>query len=481
MLKSFLKYFLVAGISSLMGSSLFAANYSWIGGTDNNYFNAANWNAAGNNNYGVTDIIQLDNAGVIAAAPNTIISGVCVDGTGSAANAPVLTITSSVATNAGWVSIGELPGITAAGPGDGIIYQTSGTITNAYLTSIGINVAAYSSSSAQSSGTYNFGGTSAGTAPSFVASVNGGNPGQNGILIGGGGNGVMNLSGYGTIATQGTWYGIAIGNDRLWSGRTQGSGLLSITGGNLSITTSNFYMNGANSILSDTIDSTGISTIFSTGTAGGINGGVWIGSGSVFQLKLGTGFSASLGQVFTIISTAGTVSGTFSNLANGGVYTVSGYSFLALYGNSVSNDSFTLKVTGIPGNYAHWLATYTLPPDVTGSGALTACPAGDGIANVMKYGLGLNPFQPGYAGHFLAGTTTSGSQRYLAVTYTQPNPAPTGIAFSVEQSSDLATWSAGGVQVSNTTTGAFQTIMVRDTQPLGGGVRRSDSSGSRLS
>jgi len=120
-------------------------------------------------------------------------------------------------------------------------------------------------------------------------------------------------------------------------------------------------------------------------------------------------------------------------------------------------------------SYAQWLATYGLPADASGSGALNACPVGDGIVNVMKFGMGLSPFQRGYSGHYITGTTISGSQRYLAVTYTQPSPAATGIAFSVEGSSDLSgTWSAGGIQVSNTTTGALQTIVVRDTQPMGG-------------
>jgi len=123
-------------------------------------------------------------------------------------------------------------------------------------------------------------------------------------------------------------------------------------------------------------------------------------------------------------------------------------------------------------SYAQWLATYGMPTNATGSGAPSACPAGDGIPNLMKFGLGLPAWEPGYAGRFVAGSTTSGTQNYLAVAYSQPSPAATGIAFSVEESSDLATWSGGGVQTGNTTVGNVQTITVRDTQTIGGVSQR---------
>jgi len=119
-------------------------------------------------------------------------------------------------------------------------------------------------------------------------------------------------------------------------------------------------------------------------------------------------------------------------------------------------------------SYAQWLAAHSLPADASDSGALMATPAADGIANLLKFGLGLDPAQRGYADRFLTGTTMDGGMSYLSLTYTRPTPAPPGIAYDVELGSNLASWASSGIQVSNTTAGPLQTIMIRDAEPLGG-------------
>jgi len=41
--------------------------------------------------------------------------------------------------------------------------------------------------------------------------------------------------------------------------------------------------------------------------------------------------------------------------------------------------------------YSQWLTENNLPADASGTGALLAAPAGDGIPNLLKFGLGLTP------------------------------------------------------------------------------------------
>lgn len=118
--------------------------------------------------------------------------------------------------------------------------------------------------------------------------------------------------------------------------------------------------------------------------------------------------------------------------------------------------------------YAQWLAGNGLPSDVSGEGALLAMPAGDGMANLLKFGLGLDPGKNGYGGRYSVTTYADGDNDYLAVTYARPRPAPAGIAYSVEFSSDLTGWTAGGIEVVNSPLENVQVHTVRDDQPIGG-------------
>jgi len=104
-----------------------------------------------------------------------------------------------------------------------------------------------------------------------------------------------------------------------------------------------------------------------------------------------------------------------------------------------------------------------LPVDASGTGALLAAPAGDGIPNLLKFALGLAPGVPGYGGQCTAATIAIGQDEYLALTYVQPTPIPAGIAYSVEFSSTLTGWTSNGVEVVN-----GQVRTVRNSQPIGG-------------
>ena len=88
-----------------------------------------------------------------------------------------------------------------------------------------------------------------------------------------------------------------------------------------------------------------------------------------------------------------------------------------------------------------------------------ACPAGDGITNLMKYATGLNPNKP-------CGSVTKltiqedGGKKYLLLSW-PVNPEATDVTFSVESSSDLKAWTEERTVVPNNTNGEF-----RDTVPI---------------
>ena len=97
-------------------------------------------------------------------------------------------------------------------------------------------------------------------------------------------------------------------------------------------------------------------------------------------------------------------------------------------------------------------------------------PAGDDVANFVKYALGLDALSYGTQGRLLSGMINITNQQYLSITYTRPEPPPSGVTYSVELSQSLypAGWTNNGtIVVSNTVSNALKTIITRDSQPLG--------------
>ena len=99
----------------------------------------------------------------------------------------------------------------------------------------------------------------------------------------------------------------------------------------------------------------------------------------------------------------------------------------------------------------------------SGNGADTATPAHDGITNLMKYALNLEPLSP--ATHSITTDTSTG---YLRLTIPR-NASATDLSYTVEISTDLTTWTTTGttVEVNNATT-----LRVRDNLLIGNGPRR---------
>ena len=123
--------------------------------------------------------------------------------------------------------------------------------------------------------------------------------------------------------------------------------------------------------------------------------------------------------------------------------------------------------------YTSWLTANGLPANGSGLGAKTASPAGDGVANELKFALGLPVTTPGYGGRLTTGSVIVSNQRYLTLTYISPDPAPEGVSYVVESAANLSTWSSTSVaETSNTVSGGLRTRTYRDNTPIDRGGNR---------
>jgi len=99
-----------------------------------------------------------------------------------------------------------------------------------------------------------------------------------------------------------------------------------------------------------------------------------------------------------------------------------------------------------------------------------ATPAGDGLTNLLKYGLGLNPLVPA-SSLPVANIEAFSSITHLTLTLTRPLPLPNDVTYHFEYLSDLVNgiWNAAeivpGYPIPN---GATETLKVRDPEPSTG-------------
>jgi hypothetical protein len=130
------------------------------------------------------------------------------------------------------------------------------------------------------------------------------------------------------------------------------------------------------------------------------------------------------------------------------------------------------QFTTNPGPHDFWNENYFSAAQLANpaiSGAMAA-PAGDGISNLMKYALGMNPMVQSASGLPAGGTAVIGGANCLTFTYTKMDAA-TDITYVPQWSTDLVNWSTTGftqtVLSDNGTSQQVQaSILVTGTQPV---------------
>lgn len=92
-------------------------------------------------------------------------------------------------------------------------------------------------------------------------------------------------------------------------------------------------------------------------------------------------------------------------------------------------------------------------------------PAQDGVSNLMKYALGLNPSAPALTGLPVLGQVTLNGKTYLTLTFTDQS-ALTDVTYNVQVSSNLQNWQSGPLYTVRVDNGATNTAVFRDLTAL---------------
>ena len=145
--------------------------------------------------------------------------------------------------------------------------------------------------------------------------------------------------------------------------------------------------------------------------------------------------------------------------------------------NPAGTGSAELAIT-VQTAYMAWQNTYFTAAELNDPAisGLNACPAGDGIPNLIKYALGLKPKIDGTSGLPVVSSVPTAEQTYLALTYTKALSA-TDLTYTVEASGDLSAWCSGSgstaeISATNNPDGQTQTVVVRDLVPEGTAAKR---------
>ena len=188
-------------------------------------------------------------------------------------------------------------------------------------------------------------------------------------------------------------------------------------------------------------------------------------------------YSITAGNYITGYSVTGLGGGLSLNPATGlisGTPNISGTFSLGISAsNPMGTGSATLLIT-LQSGYQTWQASVFSVGQLSSSAISSdlATPAGDGISNLMKYALHLNPLTNGVSGLPVESIVNISGNNYLTLAYTKVIVA-TDLTYTVQISTDLQTWNSGPGYTTTTSTinngdGVTQTVTVQSLVPLNG-------------
>jgi autotransporter-associated beta strand protein len=236
-----------------------------------------------------------------------------------------------------------------------------------------------------------------------------------------------------------------------------GSGSLIVNGSlaSASVTVMNGATLGGNGILGGSLVVNTGGTVAPGNSAIGsltVNNGVTLQGATLMELNKTAGTNDEIVSA-TTITYGGTLvvanlAGSFAATDSFKLFTASTY--LGAF-NSISPsypavgllwDSSSLNTTGMLKIAAAtpiqtWRQIYFGTPDNAGNAADLANPAGDGVVNLIKYALALDPTKASTTGL----PTVSNAAGFLKITFNR-NPSATDVSYTVVASNDLTTWSA---------------------------------------
>ena len=118
-----------------------------------------------------------------------------------------------------------------------------------------------------------------------------------------------------------------------------------------------------------------------------------------------------------------------------------------------------------PAGYEKWKKEHFPDDEPEDRTSPDACPAGDGITNLMKYATGLDPNKPCGSVTVLT-TREENGKRYMALSW-PVNPDAVDVAFSVESSTDLKSWTDEGEVVPSGARGEYRdSVAIDEGSPL---------------
>lgn len=117
-----------------------------------------------------------------------------------------------------------------------------------------------------------------------------------------------------------------------------------------------------------------------------------------------------------------------------------------------------------------WRDNHFGNPSNVGSGANGASPSGDGIANLIKYALGLDPFSPIAPSQLPVGSIDDEAGVLYPVLTVNRTEIALDVTYTVEVSGDLETWESGPLGTAVLVDLPTQ-LVVRDNTPIGDSPR----------